>query len=66
MRQRGFSETDVRHMLFSVQRVHPIDDLSRWMVDTALDRRPWRIILEPDHTQRVIVVVTAYPLEPLR
>jgi hypothetical protein len=64
MRQRNFSETDVRHMLFRVRRVRPLEDPFRWSVDSELDRTPWRIILEPDPAERVVVVVTAYPLAP--
>lgn len=65
MRQRNLSETDIRHMLFSVRSVRPLDDASRWAVDSELDRQPWRIILEPDQRERLVVVVTAYPLDPL-
>lgn len=66
MRQRGFSETDVRHMLFSFRSIKCSEDFGRWIVDSALDHRPWRIVLEPDHREQVTVVVTAYPVEPLR
>lgn len=66
MRQRGFSETDVRHMLFSFRALRPSADVGRWIVDAELEQRPWRIVLEPDHQQREIVVVTAYPAEPTR
>jgi hypothetical protein len=65
MRQRNFSETDIRHMLFPVRNVRPLDDASRWVVDSELDRQPWRIILEPDPRERLVVVVTAYPLDLL-
>jgi hypothetical protein len=32
----------------------------RWIVDTVHQREPWDIVVEPDHADRVIVVVTAY------
>jgi hypothetical protein len=63
MRQRGFSETDLRRMLFAFHGIRPTDDPARWAVDAALDSRPWRDILEPDLGSRVVVVITAYPLE---
>jgi hypothetical protein len=65
MKQRGFSETDVRHMLFAFDRIQPAADFGRWLVDSNLDQRPWRIVLEPDHQDRTIVVITAYPVGPL-
>jgi hypothetical protein len=64
MRHRSFSETDVRHMLFLVRRIRPMEDPCRWSVDSELDGIPWRIILEPVPAERVVVVVTAYPLAP--
>lgn len=65
MRQRGFSETDVRNMLFAFHRIRPADDLGRWLVDSDLDKRSWRIVLEPDHQDRTIVEITANPVEHL-
>jgi hypothetical protein len=32
----------------------------RWIVETVHRQESWEIIVEPDHADRVIVVVTAY------
>jgi len=60
MRQRGFTETDVRHMLFRVRSIRVSGDIGRWLVDAELDGNAWRVVLEPDHQDRVIVVITAF------
>jgi hypothetical protein len=52
-------------MLLRVRRIGPLEDPCRWAVDSELDGTPWRIILEPVPAERVVVVVTAYPLAPL-
>ena len=52
-------------MLFAFDRIQPAADFGRWLVDSNLDQRPWRIVLEPDHQDRTIVVITAYPVGPL-
>lgn len=64
MRERSFCETDVRRMLFQPLEISASSGVERWAVNSRLDGRTWRIILEPDLAARVIVVVTAYPLEP--
>lgn len=35
----------------------------RWVVLTRHRRRSWEVIVEPDFSARVLVVVTAYPIE---
>jgi hypothetical protein len=36
---------------------------NRWVVMTRHRRRPWEIVVEPDWDARLLVVVTAYPIE---
>jgi hypothetical protein len=48
---------------------HPTDvrstvEVGRWIIETIHDSRPWRVIVEPDPTERLLVVVTAYPVDP--
>jgi hypothetical protein len=37
----------------------------RWVIRTRYRRRPWEIIVEPDSTENLLVVITAYPLEAM-
>jgi hypothetical protein len=34
----------------------------RWVIETRHRRRKWEVVVEPDETARVVVVITAYPL----
>ena len=36
----------------------------RWIIRTRHQRRHWEVIIEPDFAERLLVVITAYPLEP--
>jgi hypothetical protein len=36
----------------------------RWVVRTRHHRRHWEVIVEPDFAVRLLLVITAYPLEP--
>ena len=60
MLDRGFSEADLRLMFetASLMRAGRLD--GRWIVETTHQRESWEIVVEPDHADRVIVVVTAY------
>ena len=40
--------------------------VGRWIIETGHNRKDWEIIVEPDKEQKVLVVVTAYPLEELQ
>jgi len=35
----------------------------RWVIEARHRRRRWEVIVEPDRIARVLVAVTAYPLE---
>lgn len=35
----------------------------RWVVEVEHLAAPWEVIVEPDDTVQLLVVVTAYPLE---
>lgn len=65
MEQRGLSEVGLRTLF---QQAQP-DDLKpdvvedRWLVTASLDRERWAIIVEPDHGDSVLVVVTVYKVE---
>ena len=62
MVERGFSEVDLR---FKMDRARAFRDAGvpeRWIEETIHDSAPWEIIVEPDLTDRLLVVITAYPV----
>lgn len=63
MLDRGFSETDLRAMLEEAHGFRPDVEAGRWVIDVRHVRRPWEVIVEPDETLRLLVVITAYPVE---
>lgn len=63
MKYRGFTEVELRGMLEDATGVHRDVEPGRWRVETELRRRPWEVIVEPDRTSRVVVVVTAFQVD---
>jgi hypothetical protein len=62
MEDRGFNEVELRDML---ERAHGYrQDVveGRWVVATSQRQRAWEVIVEPDHEEQRLVVVTAYGL----
>ena len=37
----------------------------RWVLETKRDTRAWEVVVEPDSEDRLLVVITAYPLDQL-
>ena len=63
MADRNFSEVDVRRMLEDATSLEADIEAGRWVIHTLHDRRPWHIIVEPDSSLGLLVVVTAYPID---
>lgn len=63
MRDRGFSEVDLRPMIERATAVHRSAEWARWIVETRHDGRPWQVVVEPDFALRLLIVITAYPVE---
>jgi hypothetical protein len=63
MADRDFSEVDLRRMLEDAMSVEADIEMGRWVIHTVHDRRPWHIIVEPDSSLNLLVVVTAYPID---
>jgi Domain of unknown function (DUF4258) len=63
MVDRRFTEVDLRRMLEVAQRYRKDMVEHRWVVMTRHRRRRWEIVVEPDWDARLLVVVTAYPIE---
>ena len=64
MRDRDFTEVDLRAMLHEPASLRPDIEPGRWVVETRHERSPWEVILEPDQELELLVVITAYPAEP--
>lgn len=63
MDERGFSEVDLRTMLEDATGFRPSIVPGRFLVETRHESEAWEIVVEPDQSERVLVVVTAYWLE---
>jgi hypothetical protein len=61
MEDRGFNEVDLRTMLERASNYRPDVVESRWIIESRHQRRSWEIVVEPDESLRLLVVVTAYP-----
>jgi hypothetical protein len=63
MVDRGFSETDLRAMMHGATACRPADEAGRWIVATRHNDRRWEVIVEPDSSDKLLVVITAYPVD---
>lgn len=63
MVDRRFTELDLRRMLDRATGVRRDIVKGRWVIRTRHRGRPWEVIVEPDPTENLLVVITAYPLE---
>jgi hypothetical protein len=61
MEDRDFDEVDLRLMLEQATGTRPDVVEGRHVIETALRGGPWEVIVEPDDTEQLLVVVTAYP-----
>ena len=63
MKDRQFNEVDLRLMLEDVSGYHANCEPGRYAVETRHEARRWEVIVEPVPEEKVLVVVTAYPVE---
>ena len=63
MTDRRFSEAELRLMLEDASAYHKDYEPGRWVVETRRAGQAWEIIVEPVPAEKVLVVVTAYPVE---
>lgn len=63
MVDRRFTEVDLRRMLADARDIRPDGAPDRWVAETRFRRRAWEVVLEPDSTAELLVVVTAYPVD---
>ena len=57
---------DLRRMLEHAEGYHADVVEGRWVIETRHSRKDWEVIVEPDNEQKLLVVVTAYPVEELQ
>ena len=63
MEDRAFNEIDLRHMLEHAAG-HRADILEgRFVIDARHVGSSWEVIVEPDETRQLLVVITAYPVD---
>ena len=64
MADRHFSELEVRHMLSVASALRRDVVPARWIITTRHRRKAWEAIVEPDPTAQLLVVISAYRVEP--
>ena len=62
MEDRDFGETDLREMLQRSRNFKEDIVEGRWIISTQHKRYAWEIIVEPDDIDKLLIVVTAYPV----
>ncbi len=62
MIQRSFTEIELREMFDRATTLRPDKEIGRYVAVSTLHSANWEIILEPDINEKLIVVVTAYPI----
>ena len=65
MLDRQFTEIDLRRMLEHARDLRVDIVEGRWVVVTRHAGSPWEVVVEPDLEERILIVVTAYPVEGL-
>ena len=66
MVDRRFTEVDLRRMLERPNN-YSVDVIEgRWKIETRHKRKEWEVIVEPDSERKLLVIVTAYPLDELK
>ncbi|MBI5528541.1 MAG: DUF4258 domain-containing protein [Deltaproteobacteria bacterium] len=61
MEDRDFNEVELRGMLEIAGAFRADTVPGRWVVETRHRGGDWEVIVEPDESEKLLVVVTAYP-----
>jgi len=62
MSDRRFNETDLRLMLQQGTGYREDIEEGRWVVSLVYERRAWEIIVEPLIDEKLLLIVTTYPI----
>ena len=57
---RQFSEVDLRIIFADARQITPEPE-GRFQVAGELEFRTWEVVVEPDYTDQVLLVIWAYP-----
>ncbi len=63
MEDRAFNEIDLRRMLEYASGLRTDILEGRFIINVRHSERPWEVIVEPDEVRKLLVVITAYPVE---
>ncbi len=63
MTDRRFTEIDLRGMLERATGYERDAIPERFLIKSRLRRHEWHIIVEPDTPEKLLVVITAYPVD---
>jgi len=61
MEDRDFTELDLRAMLEAATGYRKDIAPGRWVVEAKRGRTSWEVIVEPDQSLQILVIITAYP-----
>lgn len=64
MEDRRFTGVDLRRMLEHATGYRRDLVPGRWVIGTRHRRQLWEVIVEPIAAERLLLVITAYPMEP--
>jgi hypothetical protein len=64
MEDRRFTEVDLRLMLERAGGFRPDVVEGRFVIETRFRGQAWEVVVEPDDLEHLLVVVTAYGVEP--
>jgi len=62
MEDRQFNEVALRTMLEHARSYRRDIAEDRWVIETYHEEHPWEVIVEPDVIDKLLVVITAYPV----
>ena len=62
MVDRNFTDVELRNMLQAATGYRRDIVEGRFVIATRHEHRSWEVVVEPDPLERLLVIVTAYPL----
>lgn len=63
MVERDFTEVELRKMLKTASDFRADYLEGRWVFMTRHNKKRWEVVVEPDPDDKLLVVVTAFPIE---
>ncbi len=63
MQERGLGEVELRTLLHDAEDVRPSCMPGRFLITSSAGKDTWRIVVEPDELEGILIVVTAYGVQ---